>query len=187
MNCGSPGLMQPDPDHLNREFLARMLPSERAIRSFVFSIHPHAGDLDDIMQDTAFSLWQKFGSFDPTREFLPWAMRLAYFEVLRFRKKRSRDRLVFSDELLEVMAEDTSHAGFSEPLRESFEACLARLDPRSRAVLEARYGSGTSIAELAKSRNESVHSLYRLLEQARVTLVAAVRRQLADECGGLTQ
>ena len=37
--------------------------------------------------------------------FRHWASRVAYFEVLRYRQTRRRDRLLFSDELLGQLAE----------------------------------------------------------------------------------
>jgi RNA polymerase sigma-70 factor (ECF subfamily) len=165
----------------NRDFLALMLSNQQSIRNFIYSIHPDSGDLDDIMQDTAVSLWEKFDTYDRAREFLPWAMRLAYFEVLRLRKKRSRDRLVFSEQLVEVLAGEAPEAEVAEPVRQALDACLCRLDARARAVVEARYGRGTSISDLAAARNESVHRLYRMLEKVRAMLVTCVRRQLASE------
>lgn len=173
--------MNPGPPEPNRDFLALMMPNQRSIRNFIYSIHPEAGDLDDLMQDTAISLWEKFDTFDHSREFLPWAMRLAYFEVLRFRKKRSRDRLVFSDQLVEVLAGEAPDAVPAEPVRQALESCLCQLDGRARDVIEARYGQGTSITDLAAARNESVHRLYRLLEKVRGLLVACVHRQLAAD------
>lgn len=173
--------MTADSSENNREFLSLLLPSQQAIRNFIYSIHPQAGDLDDIMQDTAVSLWEKFRTFDATREFLPWAMRLAYFEVLRFRKKRSRDRLVFSEELVELLAEETPQDDFTTSVKQALDTCLCRLDARARAVVEARYGQGKSIADLAEARREPAHRLYRLLEKVRGLLVACVRDRLSDE------
>jgi RNA polymerase sigma-70 factor (ECF subfamily) len=173
--------MKPGSSENNREFLALLLPSQQSIRNFIYSIHPEAGDLDDIMQDTAISLWEKFETYDRAREFLPWAMRLAYFEVLRFRKKRSRDRLVFSEELVELLAGEATEEESAEPVRQALDSCLCRLDNRSREVIEARYASGTSISDLASARRESVHALYRTLEKVRALLVSCVRRRLADE------
>lgn len=173
--------MKADLVELNREFLARMLPSQQSIRRFIFSIHPRAGDVDDIMQNTALSLWEKFESFDTTREFLPWAFRLAYFEVLRFRKKCSRERLVFSNELIEIIVDEASTDEFGENLKQALHTCLSRLDLRQREVVNARYVAGDSIADLAKTRNESPHRLYRDLEKSRTLLATCVRRKLADE------
>jgi RNA polymerase sigma-70 factor (ECF subfamily) len=173
--------MTPGNNERSREFLEHLLPNQNAIRSFIYSIHPQAGDLDDIMQNTAISLWEKFETFDSSREFLPWAHRLAYFEVLRHRKKRSRDRLVFSEELVDLLAGEDSPAAQGEPLLQALEGCVSRLDTRVRAVVEARYASGHSIADLAKGSGESVHRMYRQLEKAREMLVSCVRRRLTDD------
>jgi len=173
--------MKAETDEGNREFLSRLLPNQKSIRNFIYSLHPHAEDLDDIMQDTVMSLWEKFDTFELDREFLPWANRLAYFEVLRFRKKRSRDRLVFSDEMVEQLWEDAPSPNDTEAVRLALDACLCKLDGRAREVVEARYARGASIATLAKMRSESVHQLYRILEKVRLALVSCVQRRLASE------
>jgi RNA polymerase sigma-70 factor (ECF subfamily) len=173
--------MRQEPSEPNREFIELLLPNQRALRNFIFSIHPQAQDLDDLMQETCLSLWHKFGTFDPTREFLPWANRLAYFEVLRFRKDRSRSRLVFSDQMVEQLAEEAVHPTGEDRLREALGACLGKLDDKARKVLEARYSQGASIQDLAAARNESPHRLYRILEKSRAALVACVRRQLRQQ------
>lgn len=176
--------MKSGPSEQNREFLELLLPHEEALRNFIYSIHPTASDLEDIMQNTAVSLWEKFECFDPSRPFFPWAMRLAYFEVLRFRKKRSRDRLVFSGEVVDILAAEAPEEEFTEPVHQALESCLCQLDGRAREVIQARYGQGTSIADLAEERKESVHRLYRLLEKVRQILVACVRQQLAEKGHG---
>ncbi|MFD0895736.1 sigma-70 family RNA polymerase sigma factor [Luteolibacter ambystomatis] len=173
-------------DEQTREFLSRMVPHQPAIRNFILSIHPQPADLDELMQDVALSLWEKFETYDREREFLPWANSLAYFEVLRFRKKRSRDRLVFSglvfsEELVALLAEEASSRSLAEPARVALDECLGKLDTNSRTIILARYSRGTSIAELAASGKKSVHSLYRTLEKLRSLLVGCVHRQLAAE------
>jgi DNA-directed RNA polymerase specialized sigma24 family protein len=78
------------------EFLSHMQKNQRSIRNYITNIHPHSQDLDDLVQQTALTLWREFEKHDATREFLPWALRIACFEVLRLRKQRSRDRDAFN-------------------------------------------------------------------------------------------
>ena len=161
------------------DFLGHMLRNQRAIRNYIYSLHPQSQDLDDLVQQTAMTLWREFANYDTTREFLPWALRVSYFEVLRLRKHRSRDRLVFSEEFLEQLADDGAEGADDQtPALQALEACLSKLDARGREVLFARYGSETTVANLAKSKDTSVHGLYRLLEQARASLVTCIRRHL---------
>src|SRR5436189_5016499 len=94
------------PNDSSSEFLRHILQSQQDLRNHIHYLHPYPQDLDDLMQETSLKLWQEFEDYDPQRPFLPWAMRIAYFQVLRFRKTRSRSRLVFSDELVEMLAEE---------------------------------------------------------------------------------
>lgn len=175
--------MTDDPSNdSSNDFLGHMLKNQRRVRNYIFSLHPRSRDLDDLVQQTAMTLWREFHRFDTSREFLPWAMRIAYFEVLRLRKKQTRDRLVFSDELIEILAEDTQEPD-PEPTQRALQSCLSTLDPLSREALLARYGEHETVADLATRRGVSVHRLYRLLDRARCLIVTCVRRRiyLGDE------
>lgn len=155
-----------------------MLKSQRSIRNYIFSLHPCAQDLDDLMQQTALTLWREFEKFDSTREFLPWALRISYFEVLRLRKKHSRDRLVFSEDFIEQIASEFAEEPTAGSHRQALDACLAKLDAKSREVLLARYSEDATVSGLAAKHHISAHRLYRLLDNARASVVACVRRQL---------
>jgi RNA polymerase sigma-70 factor (ECF subfamily) len=165
-------------DDPSGEFLGHMLKSQRALRNYLFSLHPRERDIDDLLQETARTLWKEFGKFDRSREFLPWALRIGYFEVLRFRKKQTRDRLVFSEDLLELLADEEPPDVSENAARRALDACLAKLDAHSREVLMARYDQQQTVAELASERNTSVHRLYRLLDRARASVVTCIRRHL---------
>jgi RNA polymerase sigma-70 factor, ECF subfamily len=165
-------------DDPSNQFLSHMLKNQRSIRNYIFSLHPRAQDLDDLVQQTALTLWREFGKFDPTREFLPWALRISYFEVLRLRKKQSRDRLVFSDDFIELVAAEFAESSSPSPDRNALDVCLAKMDAASREVLLARYSDDATVSGLAAKHRISVHRLYRMLESARTSLIACIRRQL---------
>lgn len=57
--------------------------------------------------------------------------------------------------------------------------CLGKLTPRAKEVVLARYSQDLTIADLAGQRRQSVHALYRLLNQARSQLTTCVQRHLA--------
>jgi RNA polymerase sigma-70 factor, ECF subfamily len=173
-----PNMPDPQPNDPSSEFLGHMLKNQRSIRNYIFSLHPHAQDLDDLVQQTALTLWREFEKYDSSRDFLPWALRVAYFEVLRLRKTHSRDRLVFTDDFVELVSTEFAEEAATGPRRQALEACLARLDARSREVLLARYSERSTVKGLAVKHRVSSHRLYRLLDSARASLVACVRRQL---------
>jgi len=169
-----------EPDRTSA-FLPLIMGCQRELKNYLYSLHPHASDLDDLFQETSLKLWQVFAEYDSTRPFLPWALRIAYFQVLRFRKERSRDRLVFPDDLFELLADEPPVAGQGDVVRACLNDCLEKLTPRARGILLSRYSQNSSITAVARDTRQSVHALYRILEKARSQVVTCLHRQLAAE------
>ncbi|MEO0447034.1 MAG: sigma-70 family RNA polymerase sigma factor, partial [Verrucomicrobiota bacterium] len=126
------------------------------------------------------ALWKEFDRYDPERPFPPWACRFAYFEALRFRKKASRDRLVFREELLEILATEQEQ---EEPLlqrrRNALATCLGKVSPPDRELLRQRYASDQKIVDLAREQGLPVKQLYNKLDRMRARLALCIEEQLA--------
>lgn len=58
------------------------------------------------MQEISLALWKKFSQFNPDTEFLKWAYVVARYELLMFRRRKARDRHIFHEDLLELLAEE---------------------------------------------------------------------------------
>ena len=63
-----------DSNAAQQQFLSLFLRSEREIFRYVAALVPNLADVDDIVQQTAISLWEKFDAYDPARPFTPWGM-----------------------------------------------------------------------------------------------------------------
>jgi RNA polymerase sigma-70 factor (ECF subfamily) len=70
------------------------------IRRYVFMLIPRPADAADVIQETAVALLDKFIEYDDERPFLPWAIRFAYLEVLKWRQHHARSGLIYSEDLL---------------------------------------------------------------------------------------
>src|SRR5262245_35613496 len=146
---------------------------------------PRRDDAEEVLQRTATVLWEKFGEYDRERDFLPWALRVAYFEVLNFRKQNARDRLVFSEEVLEALAE-TRYAQSSslEAQRRALQMCLSQLSADDQALLRRRYGDSETVAALADERGKTAKALYRRLDRLREMIARCARRRMQLEGAG---
>src|SRR6188768_41476 len=98
-------------DQHHNQFLRYFAESEPALRTFVRSLVPSLADASEVMQEVAVVLWQKFGEFDATRDFRKWAFGVARYEALALLRDRMRDRHVFSDALVNKLADATEAAG----------------------------------------------------------------------------
>jgi RNA polymerase sigma-70 factor (ECF subfamily) len=60
-----------------QRFLSLFLRSEREFSAMSRSLVPNVADAEDIVQQTALALWEKFDAYDPSQPFTPWACRFA--------------------------------------------------------------------------------------------------------------
>jgi RNA polymerase sigma-70 factor, ECF subfamily len=149
------------------------------ILRFVLTLIPDRNQAEDVVQETARVLWQKFTDYDPERPFWPWARQIAYFEVLKFRKQRGTARRHFSGELVETLAQERAQQeDLLEARRQALQQCLQALSGEDRRLLTQRYADNLAVEELARQLGKSSNALYLLLHRIRQKLAHCVRRAL---------
>ncbi len=176
-----PRLPMTDP---GKTFASLLVAHDQHLRRYIGLFLNRRDDVEEVLQQTAASLWEKFEQFDQTREFLPWATRFAYFEVLNFRRDKARDRVFFTEDVMEAIAE--AHAEVSEELRlrrERLQECLSKLNPDDLRLLQRRYSDETTIKSLSDETGKTVKALYRRLDRVRELVANCVDRhsQLSSE------
>ena len=91
--------MPPPSTDRHREFLRCFTANEAAIRAYVRRLVPLRSDADDVMQEVAVVLWEKFDEFREGGDFRAWALGVARFEVLAWLRDKARDRLVLAQDV----------------------------------------------------------------------------------------
>jgi RNA polymerase sigma-70 factor (ECF subfamily) len=154
---------------------------QTSIRTFIRSLVPSVPDADEVQQEVALVLWQKFSQFDVTRDFRAWAFGIARLKALSFFRDRSRDRHVFNDELLLKLAEEAEEReSRHQRQREALEFCLRKLPDAQRDLLLSAYTKGNRIDEIALSRSQTPMALYKILHRMRQLLLECTQRALTE-------
>ena len=162
-------------DPLAESFVFLLARHERQIASYVVTLVPQASDAEDVLQEAKVVMWRNFASFEIGTNFVAWARRVAFNQILTMRKKRQRDRLWFSEEFLQTVADETDRASDDlEERRKRLDDCINKLQPEHRRILNLRYQQGSSIEDLAAQVGRTVAALYRLLSRLRSSLHACV-------------
>ena len=167
-------------------FARLLVQHDRALFRYIMAFIPRHGDAEEVLQRVAVVLWQKFTEYDATRDFLPWALRVAYFEILNFRKEAARSRLIFKEEVLEAIAE--TQQTFSLVLdaqQEALQECLEKLSSDSEMLLRRHYCDAEAVASLAAEKGKTPKSLYRRLDRIRDLVAECVERRLNAPGSGL--
>jgi len=149
---------------------------------YIFSLVPREADARDILQETSLALYRKFDQYDPARPFLPWAYRFAYLQVQKHREKSARSPLLFSEDVIDLLASERTHIEpqLDERLR-LLDACLQKLTPLDQELVTSRYAQRQSAEEMMSRFSLSRRTLFRNLELLRQRLHECVSRQLQTE------
>ena len=149
------------------EFVQLLTGVQSRLYAYVCSLLGEAAGAHDVLQETNLALWDKAREYDPSRPFLPWAYRIAYLQVLAYRKSCARSRLVFNEQLVSELAEETvSHDADFDQRLDALGHCIDKLPGHRREILDRRYRHGDSVDQIAerlsKAPNVVAASLYRI-------------------------
>src|SRR5262245_51670210 len=78
--------------------------NQRRIFLYVMALVPTWNEAEEIIQETNLGLWREFDQFQLGTNFAAWACKVAFHQVLAWRKRKQRDRLEFSPEFLQAVA-----------------------------------------------------------------------------------
>lgn len=163
-------------------FLQYYLRDQSHLFAFIRSLLPQFADAQDVFQRCSLTLWKQFDSFDQERLFLPWACQIAFNEVRNFRRVAGRDRLQFTDELIEQLAARRQESLADCSKRSSaLRSCLAGLKASDRELIQAVYEHAKPIEEIATSTGKAMQTLYNRLSILRRALLACIEKKLAAE------
>ena len=87
-------------------FLKLFLKHENALRSFARSLLPSWSNVDDVLQEASVVMWEKFDQLESEDGFFPWGKTIIRFKCMNLMQKKRSERLVFSEKLLELIADD---------------------------------------------------------------------------------
>jgi RNA polymerase sigma-70 factor (ECF subfamily) len=174
--------MTPAENDKHDQFLRLYVEHESALNGFLRTLVPAREDAREVMQEVAVVLWRRFEELPDPQDFRRWAFGVAKFKALSFSRDRMRDRLVFDEEVMELLAAeviDDADAYAAE--REALDECLSKLDAAQRKLLEAAYAPGVRMDELAAALGRSPMSFYKALHRIRLALMDCTQRILRRE------
>jgi RNA polymerase sigma-70 factor (ECF subfamily) len=165
-----------------QRFLSLFLRSEREIFRYVAALVPNVSDAEDIVQQTALALWEKFDAYDPTQPYTPWACRFALNKARQWIERRQRWQALLDHGLAEELAQRRQELQpeFERRLRH-LEDCLGKLPPNQRSLVEAYYYERSDVESLAGRSGRTVAATYKMLQRIRQALQLCVENQARPE------
>jgi len=169
-------------DFLNaRSPFVKLLTANHArIYAYIISMVPNDSDADDIMQETAAVMWKNFHKFEPGTNFVSWAVTIAKYQILNYRKQNKRSRLCLSEEAYDLLISETEKVQEqSQDRLQALRNCLNKLSDKDQQFIRMRYYDGSSARLVAQKVGASIDAVYRYTARLNDWLLNCVRRTLA--------
>jgi RNA polymerase sigma-70 factor, ECF subfamily len=171
--------------HDHDEFCRGLADVQRTLYAYILRLLPNAADANDVLQETNLVLIRKQDEFRSGSDFLAWAVGIARYQVLAFRRDEGRDRLVFGDRLFDQLANRGAvKSGTLDVMFEALNLCREKLSEADRTMLESRYGDDLSVTNIAKTLGRSPRAISQALYRIRVTLLECVQQALGRKGDG---
>ena len=153
----------------------QMLPTVSAyVRSMILNYH----DSEDVIQTVAVIFAEKFQDLDPSRDLVPWVLRIARYEVVNYFRAQGREQKLL-DEKVQLRLEQAYRAihGESEDIKEALHTCIESLHDRPRHVLKLRYFREMEIRDISQRLGLSSNAVYIILCRVREALANCVQKK----------
>lgn len=161
------------------EFVAALTAAQWRLYGFLRTLTGDRDATDEVLQETNLALWEQADRFVPGTNFDAWACKVAWFKMLDHRKAGRRQRLRFSDQLVEMLAaEAVDDEDRFERERKALAACIDRLPERHRAVVALHYEKRLSLADIGATLDRNRNAVAQLLHRIRTTLRTCIERRL---------
>ncbi len=154
------------------------------VSSFVSAMVRDYTARDDLMQDIAIAILESYDRYDPSQLFAAWAIGIARNHVRLYFRTVHRDKLRFSDSIIDLLSEDYSQIASSEIHRmEYLQTCFDKLDARAKELCRARYTENQKPHQIAQWLGGSPNGVAKSLQRIRQQLKQCIERQVQLDRG----
>ena len=170
-----------NPGDAEEEFVGQIASNQYRLLAFVVSLTPNWIDVEEIVQQTNFVLWNKRQLYDPSRDFLPWAFGIARLEVKKYLSKKNRRKEVLGEAAIDVIqSRFNEEASRIDERQVALKHCLEKLPGEKRTLVERCYSGCERIRDIAKCMGITADALSWRLRRIRTTLHECIDRTLAS-------
>ena len=162
-------------------YTKRLLDVQSRLFAYIAVFVPNRHDAAEILQETNAVLIRKHEEFKGG-DFWFWASKVAYFEVLSFRKRRNRNQMMLNvdDQVLQNVADEAASAMADVDERIlALRRCMEKMPPASRDLVRFRYTDGISADAIASRLGQTALAVRQALFRIREKLGDCISQRLA--------
>jgi RNA polymerase sigma-70 factor (ECF subfamily) len=150
--------------------------------AYISALLGDPGAAEDVLQETNLAATARLDEAADIADFTAWLFGVARHQVQSHRRRQSRERLRFSDDLLALLADELPAAISDVSERQlALRGCLSNLPHQQRELILRRYAPGQTVQRLAAEAERSVGVVSQTLYRIRIALLHCIEGKLAAE------
>jgi RNA polymerase sigma-70 factor, ECF subfamily len=159
-------------------FLRLFLQQQTQLHAWILAQGVAPSEADDVLQDAAVVLLERFEDFEPGSNFRAWSFAVVRNLVKRhFERSKRRPVLALSDQIQDQIADELMDDEL-QVSNQQLQHCLAHLTGHARELLQLRYFEQLSPMDMAARLGISAGAVRVRLHRIRTQLATCLGREL---------
>ena len=166
---------------LSEEFILELTEVQSRLFGFLFKRLADREQAREVLQRTNLVLCRKADNYEPGTNFKAWAMTVANYEVMAYRKTQVRQRLVFTDEVDAMLGPDDDDRSSAQSERAAhLYHCLQGMSSKNRELLDWRYQGDRTMEKIAEEIGSTIGAVKVKLHRLRRQLLGCIQNRMQE-------
>lgn len=161
-------------------FVMQFTACQSRLYAYILSLTGDREQAREVLQETNLVIWRRAEQFESGTNFIAWVFKIARLQLMAYRQKIARDRLVFDDELLTDMADIFAEDEAFDARQDALAQCIEQIAPNHRNLLRVRYTDGQSVKEMSANLNKTANAIAKVLHRTRIALMKCIEQKVAE-------
>ena len=170
-----------EPMELSDEFILELTQAQQRLFGYIFRRVANRDQAMEVLQQTNLVLCRKADDFELGTNFAAWSSTVAHYQILSYRKSLSRDRLVFTDEVIASIDERENESEMREGVLSHLRHCLEAMSSDNQVFIKLRYEGGLSMEQIAMEIGKTANAVRVKLHRLRRSLRDCVQKRLQEK------
>ena len=167
---------------LSEEFILELTQVQQRLFVFLFKRLADREQAREVLQRTNLVLCRKADNYESEKNFKAWAMTVANYEVMAYRKTQVRERLVFTDEVDALLGPDDDGRSSAQSDRVAhLSHCLKGMSSKNRELLDWRYQGERTMEKIAEDIGSTIGAVKVKLHRLRRQLLGCIQNRMQED------
>ena len=167
---------------LSEEFILELTEVQQRLFGFLFKRLADREQAREVLQLTNLVLCRKADNYELGTNFKAWAMTVANYEVMAYRKTQVRERLVFTDEVDTMLGLDDDGRSLAQSDRLAhLKLCLKEMSLKNRELLDWRYQGERTMEKIAEEIGSTIGAVKVKIHRLRRQLLSCIQNRMQED------